>query len=1608
MKHPDTLYTNAGRINLVSLKSTHEVPLEHITGDDSTVGGVKIGAIDENATLGTIYAYEKTKISVDGLPDHQGYNPRGGEIMIKGGMIYFDNTEVLARNYADKQGGSIEFQAQTVMLTNSTNISVDNSGIGQGGGIKICGNNGTLAETVTFLRSDLYASAIDANDDGICGNAGLVDIDTKKLSLLSAYTLDQATFQNDSIPDDIKQKLREIDQTYSTEAKLWAKVREKLNDPYDTYTEYISTSYKGSTIDTSTSGSGTGGIIAIDSIENITIEGKSEIRSNASSTGLAGSIDLNTSVLSISGAIVDGESYGGISSQTTGDGHSGSILIIADYITISQFASIKTNTTNGKGIGGNITLIADKNISLFHGGMIESTSAGQGSTGQISLRAMNGTVRISGKDTEGDASSIRSRCMGACSADSQEISIDAQRIELVHGGFIGSETYALGNGGKVSLNATEKIHFYGTDNSGYASKIYTNSDNNTVNAGRSGDIDLSAPNILLEDGAGVTASTLARGEGGNIQFTAETIRLKGANPHGENIDGVASGIFAQSESKGPQAGSAKTITVNAKKLYIESGAVISTSSLGAGDAGDIILNITEELNISGKRNIPEKKDLLQTQINYQCINELDSNLESGIFSRSLNPEPYAGKAGTITISADYDQTIRPSTPHIILDDYASISTATYGNGNAGNVTIDVEELNINNGASISSESLSTSDYFRDESEFNNKDEMNRINFRIFSVNMTPEEYLRMPGIEYIDIIAEDGDVGRVVVDDGSTKSYKYYIYDQGWVQDQSGLSKTNPDPAKLISTFDFFKSVPVSNNSKSIATCQYIEVNPEISQTNEISYDMTKGDTHNYVYGGTHWQNISQADNISEITDTLGLSTINFITISDYAISTNRTTSVQKHFKENSQWFPLQSGGKAGEITINNTNPNIEGLLSLSVTDDNHDFSRISTSTEGGGDAGTISIQMQNIQMTHGCNISSASNSTGNGGRAGDINLGKNDMPVQLLDIVNNAQVSTSTQGKGNAGNIEISSRKITLRSKGTIASSSNALGQSGNAGTITIYSDDITIIDPETTINTSTSGHGTAGDIHLHVNNLSLDNKASVSSASNSIGAGGAAGIIIIGKSIEENLDLDTKAEKPWLCSPSDRIHLNNESTISTSSAGAGKAGNVILNAKNINIHNDASISSANSSVADIIYEVETIAERDALPEKIGRDTLSEKIGMVVEVKDSDNAGTPKTYICIGDNLWEEKSSLSLNRADTMAELNALSAAKGDIAKVTDAGDGYSKNFIFNGNKWVPIESDKTIQVYVRSSISDFENDGIEPEKGDILVTDTGLFICENKTWQPTQWTSVMDERTVKDFQVSNLSDLDTYQNISIGDRANVNDTKFFIFDEQSKSDPWKEVYKAGDAGKIDIVAEDEVLLSSGGSLNTEAISSGGGQISIQGKKSLYLFSGLITASVQKGFGAGGDITTRSKSVLMNHSGIEANAVEGDGGAIFITTEQYIKSDESYVTATSERGNDGTVKIDAPKVDISKGLVVLPTNFLDATRWVKTPCALRSGESVSRLVLEGRDAVPTSLIDWQPSPPLDLSDIKKSKNKKKSSQLNRPSLLQSQNNMAMKADLPR
>jgi hypothetical protein len=122
---------------------------------------------------------------------------------------------------------------------------------------------------------------------------------------------------------------------------------------------------------------------------------------------------------------------------------------------------------------------------------------------------------------------------------------------------------------------------------------------------------------------------------------------------------------------------------------------------------------------------------------------------------------------------------------------------------------------------------------------------------------------------------------------------------------------------------------------------------------------------------------------------------------------------------------------------------------------------------------------------------------------------------------------------------------------------------------------------------------------------------------------------------------------------------------------------------------------------------------------------------------------------------------------------------------------------------------------------------------------------------------------------------------------------------------------------------------------------------------------TGPCSTSVKGETGNGGNIAIDPQLVILDHSSIIAQAVEGHGGNITITAGQFIPSSDSIVSASSELGISGTIVINGPRVDVNGALAVLSTQLRSRTEVLREACATRAGQPISSLVESGRGGLP-------------------------------------------------
>lgn len=270
--------------------------------------------------------------------------------------------------------------------------------------------------------------------------------------------------------------------------------------------------------------------------------------------------------------------------------------------------------------------------------------------------------------------------------------------------------------------------------------------------------------------------------------------------------------------------------------------------------------------------------------------------------------------------------------------------------------------------------------------------------------------------------------------------------------------------------------------------------------------------------------------------------------------------------------------GNAGSVQINVTE-------SLTVKN-----AQIGSSNFGQGDAGNITIEAENADILFdSSNIASTAggsllSGTITSGQAGDILI-----KGRSLSLTNNI-INASTTGEGNAGNILLEvQNNVSLTNSfifGTVAQS--ATGQGGN---VTIESGSLFLTDGSE-VNVTTSGKGDGGNIFISTVLLEVTNNSFI--GSNTLGEGNAGNVTIqakdkisisgkdsisgISSSVGESaignggdIDLQTSS-----------LLLNN-GIIGAANFGAGKAGNIRINATDLlSASGDSAISTFSTGQAD------------------------------------------------------------------------------------------------------------------------------------------------------------------------------------------------------------------------------------------------------------------------------------------------------------------------------------------------------------------------------------------------------------------------------------------
>ena len=462
------------------------------------------------------------------------------------------------------------------------------------------------------------------------------------------------------------------------------------------------------------------GDIKLDATRNISFSDRAAIvnRVNSGAQGNAGMIEILTRNLSVTNGAQ-------IVTSTLGKGDAGNIKIIAggnvffDGVKDSfSSAAASTVAPGAKGNGGEIEIVTG-NLSITNGAVLSASTSGTRDAGNIKIIA-TGNISFDGY-TDIFRSAAASTIQPGGEGKAGDIEISAANISVTNGALVSVSTFGNGDAGNIKIITSGNIFFDGGIDalrSAALSRVEEGAE------GKAGGIEIVTRNLSVTNGAGLTVSTLGKGDAGKLQIIAsENVSFDGVkDDFGSN---ALSGVEIGAEGK---AGGMEIVTRN---LSVTNGAALISSTFGKGDAGNIKITATENISFDGGGAVSRVE--MGAEGNGGGIEIVTRNLSVTNGGQLQALTKGKGNAGNIKIASaekvlfdggkdgfgsDALSTVQPGaegngggieilTGNLLITNDAALTVGNYGKGNAGDIFLKSTTVTLDKGEILSKSTSST-------------------------------------------------------------------------------------------------------------------------------------------------------------------------------------------------------------------------------------------------------------------------------------------------------------------------------------------------------------------------------------------------------------------------------------------------------------------------------------------------------------------------------------------------------------------------------------------------------------------------------------------------------------------------------------------------------------------------------------------------------------------------------------------------------------------------------------------------------------------------------------------------------------------------------------
>lgn len=353
---------------------------------------------------------------------------------------------------------------------------------------------------------------------------------------------------------------------------------------------------------------------------------------------------------------------------------SGNIQIYGDIVKLLNKSAI-SSFNRSKFDGGNIIINAE--IFSVQDSIVNTTTSRDGNAGNIDIKAS--LIDLMDLIEDDRVSGFFSQTDNA-SGNAGNLSIDTDQLTIKNGARISVTTFGLGEGGTLTVDASESIELLGRSADGkFPSGLLSQSEGGKA-TGNAGDLQITTGKLIVRDGATISVGAIennnnstrlgiSEGNGGKLTINAtESIEVSG---FGFDEQGEIARSTLLSESQGM--GNAGNLEITTPKLTVTNQGEVNVSATGTGEAGSLNINaqditldrgtLTAETKVGDQGNINiSNAETLLLRNNSKIITDatteatggkitITADAIAGLENSDITANAQQGKGGQITINA---------------------------------------------------------------------------------------------------------------------------------------------------------------------------------------------------------------------------------------------------------------------------------------------------------------------------------------------------------------------------------------------------------------------------------------------------------------------------------------------------------------------------------------------------------------------------------------------------------------------------------------------------------------------------------------------------------------------------------------------------------------------------------------------------------------------------------------------------------------------------------------------------------------------------------------------------------------------------------------------